>query len=122
MIPNGDDISWLVYADWLEERGKDGEAQDLRESIAENKINIWSYEYRSYLIGVGGGVGVSGVGGVGGVGGAGIDSVGIGVDVGGGVGGGIGVGGGGSIGGGVGGGLGGVGVSGSVGGGVGGGG
>jgi uncharacterized protein (TIGR02996 family) len=82
-----DDFSWLVYADWLEERGESYKANKIRMQIVRKNIS-WNYEF-CFSGGVGGGVGVGGVGGVG-VG----DSVGGSGSVGGGIVGGDGVGGG----------------------------
>jgi uncharacterized protein (TIGR02996 family) len=106
-----DDFSWLVYADWLEERGESYKANKIRMQITCKNIS-WNYEF--YVVGFGSvDVGVGGVGGVG-VGGVGVGGGGVGDGGGGGVGvGGVGVGGGcGSVGGGgvgsVGGGVGGI--------------
>ena len=52
------DTDWLIYADWLDDHGEDG--QSVRSEVADESRR-WNYEYR------GGGVGVVvvGVGGVG---------------------------------------------------------
>jgi uncharacterized protein (TIGR02996 family) len=66
------DVTWLIYADYLEEIGENIQAEEIRYSTARDIIegigyNIWVYEYASnigYSVGSAAGVGGS-VGGVG---------------------------------------------------------
>jgi hypothetical protein len=69
MVPNDNfHDTWLVYADFLEESGMD--TVELRESLTENDLIIFKWNWESRGVGAGGVGGVGGVGGgIGGVGG-----------------------------------------------------
>ena len=77
---DGSELSWLVFADWLEEHGDSGRAALIREEDDDP----WEYEYKWHAADAADAVGahVGGFGGVG-VGGVGVDSDGVGGDVGG---------------------------------------
>ncbi len=70
------DVTQLIWADWLDENGREREAADTRlDALDPVTESEWHREYRFHVgVGVGvdgvgvGGVGVGGVGGGGGVG------------------------------------------------------
>ncbi len=55
------ETDWLVYADYVDERGQSDAAEMIRDEISESE-SPWNWEYR-YRHVVGGGVVVGGVGG-----------------------------------------------------------
>ena len=42
---DGSEVSWLIYADWLEDQGL--KSQYIRDRLNEIQINDWCFEYRN---------------------------------------------------------------------------